>query len=460
MKLITKIIVICSLAVLGASVTVSAIIWGMIFQSRLEEAYAQAQQDTLLVFTRLEKGINEARYSSADKVHLEYLLKKENDPYNLCFQEGMRGETVEIYNRTVFQREFFTSLEYTALENLGVLSWAELDWEGRHYLIFAGTLSQDTEFYHLADITYVEEEMIRMAALLLLLTGAVLLCTMLFLYLVLKRVLRPLKDLSEGACQIAEGQYDQRITVTGRDEIGQLSENFNKMAAAVEYRTHRLEESEHKKTLFMGNLTHELKTPMTSISGYAQTLLHVKVSEEDRVEALKYIYQECGRLERLSQKMMRLLELDQETELPLAELPVKEVFSQAARSCQELLKRKGMTLVCQEHGESFWMDPDLMTDAVINLIDNAAKASEGGRQIILRAGADYIEVEDFGKGIPKEEQDKILEPFYMVDKSRSRKHGGAGLGLALTALIARIHHCRVEIESEEGKGTVIRLQFV
>lgn len=460
MKLITKIIGICSLMVLVSSVAVSAVIWGMIRQSRLDEAYVQAQQDTLLVLSKLERGISREIYSSADSIYLEYVLKQENDPFNICYWEIRQGEITEIYNRTVLTRELLDNLEYTTLDNLGGLCLAELRWEGRHYLVFAVVLSQRAEYYRLADITYVEEQMARMAVFLLLLTGAVLLCTMVFLYLVLKRVLRPLKDLNESARQIAEGQYDQRIAVNGRDEIGQLSENFNKMAGAVEYRTHCLEESEYRKTLFMGNLTHELKTPMTAISGYAQTLLHVKVSEEERLEALQYIYQECGRLERLSRKMMRLLELDQETELPLQELPVREIFERAATSCRELLKKKELTLICQEQGERFWMDPDLMTDAVINLIDNGAKASEAGRQIILRAGADYIEVEDFGKGIPKEEQDKILEPFYMVDKSRSRKYGGAGLGLSLTALIARIHHCRVEIESEEGKGTVIRLHFV
>ncbi|MDE6231753.1 MAG: sensor histidine kinase, partial [Lachnospiraceae bacterium] len=103
---------------------------------------------------------------------------------------------------------------------------------------------------------------------------------------------------------------------------------------------------------------------------------------------------------------------------------------------------------------------DLMTDVIINLIDNGVKASNKGGRIILRSYGNCIEVQDFGRGIPKEEQEKILEPFYMVDKSRSRKSGGAGLGLALAALIAKRHNILLKIDSEQGQGTRMILQFV
>lgn len=101
-----------------------------------------------------------------------------------------------------------------------------------------------------------------------------------------------------------------------------------------------------------------------------------------------------------------------------------------------------------------------MTDVLINLIDNGIKASDPGAEVVLRAYKNCIEVQDFGCGIPEEEQEKILEPFYMIDKSRSRKNGGAGLGLALTAMIAKKHHIQLEIVSEVGRGTRMILQFV
>lgn len=280
------------------------------------------------------------------------------------------------------------------------------------------------------------------------------------LFVVLRRVFKPLQELNETTQQMARGFYDRRLCIRQKDEIGQLGESFNKMAEAVEERTYVLEESERKKTLFMGDLTHELKTPMTAISGYAQTLLSTKLSEQQQEDALLYIYEECGRLERLSHKMIKLLELEQDHELELADTPVADVFEAVRNACSVLLKEKQVTLEICQHGECFPMDADLMTDALINLVDNAVKASSEGGKIILKAEASCIEVQDFGHGIPAGEQQNILEPFYMVDKSRSRQYGGAGLGLALTAVIVRKHHMSLGIESEEGKGTKIILQFV
>ena len=173
-----------------------------------------------------------------------------------------------------------------------------------------------------------------------------------------------------------------------------------------------------------------------------------------------YIYEECTRLERLSKKMMKLLELDCDGELEFSDTPVKVIFEAAAKSCGRTLRERRIKLEITEHGEHFLMDADLMTDVVINLVDNAIWASEPGGTVLLKAYGRYIEVCDFGQGIPREEQDKILEPFYMIDKSRSRRKGGAGLGLALTATIAKRHNVTLAIESEPQKGTRMILQFV
>lgn len=105
------------------------------------------------------------------------------------------------------------------------------------------------------------------------------------------------------------------------------------------------------------------------------------------------------------------------------------------------------------------VEEDLMTEVLINLVDNAVKASGQGDTIRLIAKDRQILVQDMGCGIPEDEKKKILEPFYMIDKSRSRKNGGAGLGLALTALILKRHDVTLAIESEEGKGTTMILNF-
>ena len=125
------------------------------------------------------------------------------------------------------------------------------------------------------------------------------------------------------------------------------------------------------------------------------------------------------------------------------------------------LVNKDVQLLVSEHGEKMLMDLDLMTEVIINLIDNAIKASKEGNSIFLTAGTDekgvYISVKDNGIGIPEEEIDRILEPFYMVDKSRSRKTGGAGLGLALVAEILKQHEFVLQINSKMGSGTDVRI---
>lgn len=485
MKLRTRLIWICCAGAVLASLIGNGMILRFYAKNLEEQAVLQAYQDynalaqeVLRITEDMESGMSGQIGNGADKtpvlVQVEYFFKKQMDDYAVCIWNAPEEQDTtgirDIYNHTIFSAEDFQNLEYESYpENPGTY-YADISWEDGQYLVFtdaagSGEVRYDAQkkgflqVYHIRDITYVKTEICRFAAYMAVILLGIAAGMAAVLFVVLKKVLRPLKELDETTQRMAEGQYGQRVEISRNDEIGHLGENFNKMAEAVEIRTRSLEESEKRKTLFMGDLTHELKTPMTAISGYAQTMLTVKLTPEEEEEALQYIYQECGRLERLSGKMMKLLELDQDEELEFRNVSAKELFDAAEQVCSVQLKEKRMTLVREEHGEMFCVDKDLMTDVLVNLIDNGIKASEPGGNVILRAGDGRIEVEDFGCGIPREEQEKILEPFYMVDKSRSRKSGGAGLGLALTALIVKRHQIQLDVESEEGRGTRMILLF-
>ena len=273
------------------------------------------------------------------------------------------------------------------------------------------------------------------------------------LFWALSRALRPLQALSTGARNIAAGAYQQRVPEGRTDEIGELGRDFNRMAQAVEEHIRQVEASEEKKTLFMGSLTHELKTPLTAISGYAQTLRSAKLGEQDREMALAYIWQESKRLDRLAKKMLRLLELERETALDVERLPIRQLLEEACRVCLPAAGEKGVRIVQEDCPGEVEGDRDLLVDVFVNLVDNAVKASKPGGVVRLYAAGGSIVVEDQGQGIPPEELARLTEPFYMVDKSRSRKSGGAGLGLALVAVILRRHGMALRMESEEGKGT-------
>ena len=475
MKLRTRIICFSSIAVVLACLLSDGIIWKFYQKIKWNEALLRGYQTSYAVMSELGDNLEGTPYWQIDSIYMNYYFKSRGDDYSVCIRmsnaymafndtgengdaEKSYGDAEELYNHTIFTAGELLSLDYRTYETR---HYTELTWKGGHYLVFADVMDEkDLVLFHIVDINYVWEELEQLILVMLLITLIAAAAVIFLLSIVLKAALRPLQELNETTKRMAEGLYDQRVVIQRQDEIGQLGESFNAMAEAVEARTRNLEESEQKKTLFMGNLTHELKTPMTAISGYAQTLLSTRLSKEDEEEALHYIYEECGRLERLSKKMMKLLELDQEEELELKETSVRALFEAAERSCQVILREKQISLRITEHGERFLMDIDLMTDVIVNLIDNGIKASQPGGTICLSAEGRTIQVQDFGQGIPKEEQERILEPFYMIDKSRSRKNGGAGLGLALSALIIKRHQASLQIESEVGTGTRMILQFV
>ena len=208
----------------------------------------------------------------------------------------------------------------------------------------------------------------------------------------------------------------------------------------------------------IGSMSHELKTPLTAIKGYSETLLGVKLSKEQEEKALGYIHQESGRLSRLSEKMMELTKLyEPECKVELQEFPVEKLFGAVEDSVRHRLTETGIALVREGdyQGKRKCLDADLMTSFLINLINNSIMASGAGSHIYLGADSHSLWVRDEGCGIPPEEVDKVRKAFYRVDKSRSRKSGNMGLGLALCEQIAAVHHGHTEIESKVGEGTKI-----
>lgn len=271
--------------------------------------------------------------------------------------------------------------------------------------------------------------------------------------------LRPLYNLEKASLAISRGQYQERVPVASRDEIQVVGEAFNQMADQVETQITQLQEITEKQKMLLGSLTHELKTPMTSIMGYADTLLYVKLQEEQREKALSYIYQECCRLERLSGKMMSLTGLYVNDTIHLKLGSVEELFQKVAHVEKEHLREKEIQFSMDCRMEKIPMDSDLMESLLVNLVDNAIKASRPGGSIWMEAKDHKIEVIDEGRGIPPDEVSKVTEAFYMVDKARTKKEGGIGLGLALCKEIAHIHKASLEIESSPGCGTVARILF-
>ena len=209
----------------------------------------------------------------------------------------------------------------------------------------------------------------------------------------------------------------------------------------------------------MGAFAHELKTPLTAIIGYADVLRSHKLDEEKSFLSANYIYTEGKRLEAMSFRLLDIIVAKKE-EAQLIETSAEEIFGYLQEMFNGDNHNMKFEFSCDEG--TVWAEVNLIKTVLVNLIDNACKASEEGSVIRVRGrkidGGYWFEVEDEGIGIPREEQNKITKAFYMVDKSRARSKNGAGLGLALCVEILKIHHSELVIESEQGKGS--RIGFV
>lgn len=271
-------------------------------------------------------------------------------------------------------------------------------------------------------------------------------------------VLRPLKRLSAAAASIAAGQYGQRTQVHTQDEVGRLSQDFDAMAASVEGGIKRLEEEVRRRDDFVAAFTHEIKTPMTAMLGYADLLRSRDIGQSAREKAADYVYHETKRLEALSLKLLELMRLGHEG-AGLESVPLSAVFSDVRHACAGL---EGANVTFAD-ARGVWVlaDKPLLADLLYNLVVNAVRASKPGAPVQVgfeaQGGHVVLFVRDEGRGIPPHELGRITEPFYMVDKSRARAQNGSGLGLALCQRIAAAHGSTLEFESEVGKGTTVRL---
>lgn len=271
----------------------------------------------------------------------------------------------------------------------------------------------------------------------------------------------PLKRMSRAAGRMALGDYEERLVVRGRDEIGELAESFNRMAQAVEEKVEALSAAAREKEDFVANFAHEMKTPMTSIIGYADMLYQKELSRKEVRDASWYIWNEGMRLEALSLKLMDLTVLGRQ-DFPLQEMDAQELLADAAGGLEPLFAEKGVSFQLRADPAYIRVECDLFKTLLINLLDNSIKA--GCTRLALLGtgepeGRYRICVRDDGCGMEEEELSRITEAFYMVDKARSRKQHGAGLGLALADRIARIHGSRLEFRSIKGRGTEVSLLF-
>lgn len=241
-----------------------------------------------------------------------------------------------------------------------------------------------------------------------------------------------------------------------------LAREFDAMAARQEANFAALKATMEGQDRFIGSFTHELKTPMTSILGYADLLRRGTLSPEEQANAADYIFSEGKRLERLSLKLLELY-LAEHQALSLVPAAPADLLQDLTAHLSPGLARQGIVLTTQWEPGLCLLEPDLFRSLVLNLIDNSRKAI--GAQGTISISCQMTErgcrltVQDTGRGMPPEVLSHLTEAFYRVDKSRARAQGGAGLGLALCEKIAVLHQGRITFESTLGQGTTVTVSL-
>ncbi len=326
-----------------------------------------------------------------------------------------------------------------------------------HYYIQTGTVisAMDRMLYleTMKDVTDVFEERSQGFLVYRRLTVIMLLCGSVAMYFISYWLTKPIWLLAKATRQMTEGDYGYRAEEVSRDEMGQLTRDFNKMSGVLEKTIRQLEDEVRAREDFIGAFSHELKTPLTAIIGYADVLRSRKLDEETHFMSANYIYTEGKRLEAMSLRLLDII-VTKRYELDAGQMDVELLFGYLR---QMYGGREDIRLVYQYEQGSAYGELDLIKTVLLNLVDNACKASEKGSTVEIygekREDGYYFAIKDHGTGIPAEECKKIMEAFYMVDKSRSRSKNGAGLGLALCTEILKLHGSELMVESTLGEGS-------
>ncbi|WMJ23809.1 HAMP domain-containing sensor histidine kinase [Paludicola sp. MB14-C6] len=279
---------------------------------------------------------------------------------------------------------------------------------------------------------------------------AVLFLTFIIVYFVTLQMVKPLRQMSLAAQKFGKGELNTRLEVSSYDEMGQLAMALNNMAQS-------LSTQEIMRRSFIANISHELKTPMTSISGFVDGILDGTIPPEKQKYYLQIVSDETKRLSRLVKTMLNLSRIEAgEMKINKSRINIVDTICQTVFSFEQQIDKKHLTIKGLDHEKvMIEADPDLMHQVVYNLTENAVKfVDEGGflEFSIYEIGDNtFVSVKNSGVGLTKEEMNKVFERFYKTDKSRGLDKNGVGLGLYIVRSIVNLHGGDITVNSVEGE---------
>ena len=269
-------------------------------------------------------------------------------------------------------------------------------------------------------------------------------------YFVSERIARPLKEMSYAAKRFAQGKFNVRVPVRGNDEVAELATAFNNMAGSLE----KLEEN---RSTFLSNVSHDLRTPMTTISGFIDGILSGAIPKEQQDHYLEIVSNEVKRLARLVNSLLDITRIQSgERKFNMVTFDACELARQVLISCESRIdaKKLDVSFECDYDNMNVIADKDAIHQIMYNLIDNAVKFSDDGGELLVRLRENdkkiVITVRNTGKGISAEDLPHVFEQFYKSDRSRGLDKTGLGLGLYISKTIIDQHGEEMWVKSDEN----------
>lgn len=274
-----------------------------------------------------------------------------------------------------------------------------------------------------------------------------------------RHISKPLKEINSAVLEIASGKFEKRVNVTSCDEIAQLASSFNYMADS-------LTQLEEMRTSFISDISHELRTPMTSISGFVEGILDGTIPEDKQREYLEIVLEESTRLARLTNEMFEMTKMTSpEYKLSVRRFDITEAIRLCIISAEQKFENKNLELDVwfEQDVINVLADLDAIKRVIINLLDNAIKFSFNGTTVGIRAYERNrrinVEITNYGIGINEKDLPHIFDRFYKTDKSRGRDKAGAGLGLSFVKNILNLHSQQITVTSTAAGEEKMKTTF-
>ena len=451
MKLKTKLTALCAALLLAVAVSLTA---AMLWQVR-EQSYGALFGSTEETLNDLVDDFGTAVYRSSTD-GLDSLSRKVLLTY--CFRScSVPGSALVVNGECLSASAQIDPERYLDVRYGGTQS-ARACAGGRHFLILGRVTDawgMDCSVYLAADATYIYSQLWQLSGRFALLALSIGLLGLGAVYWMISRTLSPLSRLSEAAGSIADGNYSQRVPVVSQDEVGTLAGNFNRMALAVETHVDTLREQNERQKLFVGAVTHELKTPLTVILTNAELLQEPEYDEQARSRFVDSIMTMSHQMRGLVESLLELARVDNGGQnMVFSRLNFSELVSDALLPFEPVYFEKGLTLESNVEENLFVRGSQQHLKQVADiLLDNAAKyaSADSTVRVILRRQGSHclLSVASAGDAISKEDLKNIFKRFYRMDKARSMNHS-YGLGLSIADSIVSKHGGKIWAESADG----------